>query len=62
MWASAAHNPINPTGKMKAYRNKRLSTKASVTGRGPIAICYRSADESGYPRQHWDDRNHSILP
>jgi hypothetical protein len=38
MWPSAAQNPINPTGKMKAYRSKRSSTKARATGRGPLAI------------------------
>jgi hypothetical protein len=38
MWPSAAHNPINPIAKTKAYRSKRSRTKASVTGRGPLAI------------------------
>ena len=38
MWPSAAHNPINPTGKMKAYRSKRSRRKARATGRGPLAI------------------------
>jgi hypothetical protein len=38
MWPSAAHNPINPTGKMKTYRSRRSRTKARATGRGPLAI------------------------
>ena len=37
MWPSAPHNPINPTGKMKAYRSKRSRTKPHATGRGPPA-------------------------
>jgi hypothetical protein len=38
MWPSAAHKPINPTGKMKAYRSKRSRMKAPATGRGPLTI------------------------
>jgi hypothetical protein len=37
MWPSAPHNPINPTGKMKAYRSKRSRTRPRATGRGPLA-------------------------
>jgi hypothetical protein len=35
--AERSHNPINPTGKMKAYRSKRSRTKPRATGRGPPA-------------------------
>jgi hypothetical protein len=51
-WPSAAHNPINPTGKMKTYRNNRSRTKAHANGRRLRASAIAAPGECGEPRQH----------
>jgi hypothetical protein len=61
MWPSAAHNPINPAGKDENISQQPIEDES--TRQWPRAAGERnhSAGECGEPRQHRDDRHHSIF-